>query len=62
VKLFEMGADDYLTKPLAFVELPVCVKALLRRGPVNRSSTLRIRDVELDRLTQRVKRHGKRID
>ena len=62
VKLFEIGADDYLTKPFAFAELLVRVKALLRRGPVNRSSTLRVGDLELDRLTQQVKRHGKRID
>jgi DNA-binding response OmpR family regulator len=62
VKLFECGADDYLTKPFAFAELLVRVKALLRRGPVNRSSTLRIGDLELDRLTQQVKRHGKRIE
>ena len=33
VKLFELGADDYLTKPFAFAELLVRVKALLRRGP-----------------------------
>ena len=38
------------------------VKALLRRGPVNRSSTLRIDDLELDRLTQQVKRGGKRVE
>ena len=56
VRLFEIGADDYLTKPFAFAELLVRVKALLRRGPVNRSSTLRIGDLELDRLTQQVKR------
>lgn len=62
VKLFEIGADDYLTKPFAFAELMVRVKALLRRGPVNRSSTLRVGDLELDRLTQQVKRGAKRID
>jgi DNA-binding response OmpR family regulator len=62
VKLFEAGADDYLTKPFAFAELLVRVKALLRRGPVNRSSTLRIGDLELDRLTQQVKRCGRRVE
>ena len=62
VRLFDQGADDYLTKPFAFAELLVRVKALLRRGPVNRSSTLRIGDLELDRLTQQVKRSGKRIE
>jgi len=62
VRLFETGADDYLTKPFAFAELLVRTKALLRRGPVNRSSTLAVGKLELDRLTQRVKRDGKRIE
>ncbi len=62
VRLFEAGADDYLTKPFAFAELLVRTKALLRRGPVNRSSTLVVGDLELDRLTQQVKRAGHRIE
>ena len=62
VQLFESGADDYLTKPFAFAELLVRCKALLRRGPVNRSNTLTVGDLELDRLTQQIRRGGKRID
>lgn len=62
VKLFDAGADDYLTKPFAFAELLVRSKALLRRGPVNRSSTLALADLELDRLTQQVRRAGRRIE
>jgi two-component system copper resistance phosphate regulon response regulator CusR len=58
----ELGADDYLTKPFALAELVVRIKALLRRGPVNRSSAVRVADLELDRLSQQVKRGGKRID
>ncbi len=62
IKNFETGADDYLTKPFAFAELQVRVKALLRRGPVNRSSVLRVGDLEIDRLSQNVKRAGKKIE
>lgn len=62
VRNFEFGADDYLTKPFAFIELLVRVKALLRRGTPERSNVLRIADLEVDRLTQQVKRGGKKID
>jgi len=62
VRHFEIGADDYLTKPFAFAELIVRVKALLRRGAVSRANTLRVGDLELDRLSQQVRRAGKRIE
>src|SRR6185436_4245534 len=61
VRHFDAGADDYLTKPFAFAELLVRIKALLRRGPITRSSVMRVADLELDRLSQQVKRAGKRI-
>ncbi len=62
IRNFETGADDYLTKPFAFAELLLRIKALLRRGPVNRSSVLRVGDLEIDRLSQNVKRAGKKIE
>jgi DNA-binding response OmpR family regulator len=58
VKNFEAGADDYLTKPFAFAELLIRIKALLRRGQVNHANSIRIAGLEIDRINHHVKRNG----
>ncbi|MEO8505071.1 MAG: response regulator transcription factor [Acidobacteriota bacterium] len=56
VRLLDLGADDYLTKPFAFNELLARLRALLRRGPVERQNLLRVADLELDPAGRRVRR------
>ena len=62
VENFQAGADDYVVKPVAMAELAIRVHALLRRGPVLQENILKARDLEINRLTRQVKRHGKRIE
>ncbi len=48
VEGLDRGADDYLTKPFAFAELLARLRALVRRGPVERPNELRVGDLRLD--------------
>ena len=56
VRGLELGADDYLVKPFAFVELVARIRTLLRRGPVREEELIRIADLEIDVLRRRVRR------
>jgi two-component system OmpR family response regulator len=50
----DTGADDYLTKPFSFAELRARLRALARRGPVERPAVLRLGDLHLDPSSRRV--------
>ncbi|MFM0172924.1 MULTISPECIES: heavy metal response regulator transcription factor [Paraburkholderia] len=62
VRGLELGADDYLVKPFAFVELLARVRTLARRGPPRESELIKVGDLEMDVNRRRVKRGGMRID
>src|SRR6201990_2385296 len=61
VKGLEQGADDYLVKPFAFVELLARVRALLRRGQPA-PERLQVADLALDCIRRKVTRAGEAIE
>ncbi len=61
VKGLETGADDYLTKPFAFVELLARVRALLRRGQPS-PEKLQVADLVLDCARRKVLRGAESIE
>jgi two-component system, OmpR family, response regulator len=56
VRGLDTGADDYLTKPFSFAELGARLRALTRRGPVERPPVLEAGDLRLDPATRRAVR------
>jgi len=61
VKGLETGADDYLVKPFAYVELLARVRVLLRRGQPT-PERLQVGDLSLDCIRRKVTRGGENIE
>jgi two-component system OmpR family response regulator len=53
VRGLDAGADDYLTKPFSFAELSARVRAMIRRGAVERPTELRVADLRLEPASRR---------
>lgn len=60
-ELFQLGADDYLTKPFLFQELLLHIRAILRRPTQARGHILKIDNLVMDTLQQSLRRGNRTI-
>ncbi len=58
---FDLGADDYLTKPFSFLVLVARLRALIRRGAPERPTVLVAGDLSLDPARRLVTRAGDQL-
>ncbi|HWD81886.1 MAG TPA: response regulator transcription factor [Kribbella sp.] len=58
---FDLGADDYLTKPFSFIILVARLRALIRRGAPERPVVMTAGDLHLDPVRRRVERAGQEV-
>jgi two-component system OmpR family response regulator len=62
VKGLDSGGDDYLVKPFAYEELLARLRALVRRGPLERPTQLEVGDLRLDPATRKAYRGDEEIE
>ena len=61
LRSFEIGVDDYVTKPFSPNELIARIKAILRRTGVRRNKELDLAGIKLDLTSQRLFANGKEV-
>lgn len=61
IHLLNSGVDDYLTKPFSILEIIARINTLLRRPKNIISPIIKIKDLELDKQKQTIKKSGKEI-
>jgi two-component system OmpR family response regulator len=62
VAVLDLGADDYVTKPVVFDELLARIRAVVRRGRPPRPALVSVGDLVLDPATRSLARGGTAID
>lgn len=62
VEALAAGADDYVVKPFALVEVLMRLHSLLRRGRSDQRLRHKVGDLHMDLLTRKVHRAGRNID
>jgi DNA-binding response OmpR family regulator len=62
VRGLDAGADDYVAKPFAFVELAARIRAVLPRGNRQANAVLSVADLVVDRVNHTVLRAGHNIE
>lgn len=62
VRLLDLGADDYVVKPVALTELEARVRALIRRGQSITEATLTLGRLSLDTVGKRAWLNGEALD
>jgi two-component system OmpR family response regulator len=62
VRGLDAGADDYLVKPFAFAEVLARLRALARRGAVERPTVLAVGELRLDPATRVVRRGDAEVE
>jgi DNA-binding response OmpR family regulator len=62
IKGFDIGADDYVTKPFKARELLSRIKSLLRRTVKSKDDIIKIEDIVIDPKQYKVYKNGKETD